>query len=426
MRNFFSILLFLIIPILSYAQGESSFGIKIGGYVKNDIIFDSRQTISLRQGHFLLFPKGPQYDVNGKDINAKASFHILAIQTRLKGVITAPDALGAKISGYFEAEFFGNSDLNINTFRLRHAFVKLTWPKTELMLGQWWHPMFITDCYPLTESFNTGAPFQPFSRNPQIRLTQTLGNLKVSASAISQIDFVSNGPDGASSVYLRNSVIPELNLTLQYGNSGDTKNLLYLFGAGGNYKKLTPRLVTEKNYQADETVDNFAGMAFLRIKLPKVTFKFEGVYGQEFYSMTMLGGYAVSSITDTLTYGWNYTPIDVLSFWSDIHSNGEKWQFGIFGGYSRNLGSKEAIERIARADDLTQSSLKQIFYSRGSDIDYVYRIAPRVLFSPGKFRFSAEVEYTAAAYGKPDSKGVVQNTEIVGNLRLLLGAYIFF
>jgi hypothetical protein len=425
MRKSLTLFLSLFLSALSFAQSDGSFGIKLGGYVKNDIIFDSRQTVALRQGHFLLFPKGPQYDINGSDINAKANYHFLAIQTRLKGVITAPDAIGAKISGYIEAEFFGNSDPNINTFRLRHAFVKLNWPKTELLLGQWWHAMFNTDCYPMTESFNTGAPFQPFSRNPQIRLTQTVGNLKVIATAMSQIDFVSNGPDGASSIYLRNSVVPELNLTLQYGNSGDTKSFLYLFGIGGDYKKLTPRLVTGKNYKADESVNNYAGMAFLKIKLPKMTFKFEGIYGQEFYSLTMLGGYAVRSITDTLTASWNYTPINVVSFWTDIHSNGEKWQFGIFGGYSRNLGSKEIIEGVAKTDP-EQSSLKPIYYSRGSDINFVYRIAPRLIFSSGKLKFSAEVEYTAAAYGKPDNKGVVRDTQVVENLRLLLGAYVFF
>jgi hypothetical protein len=277
----------------------------------------------------------------------------------------------------------------------------------------------------MTESFNTGAPFQPFSRNPQIRLTQTFNNLKVIATAMSQIDFVSNGPDGANSIYLRNSVMPELNLTFQYGNTGTTKSFLYLFGIGGDYKKLTPRLVTNKNYKADESVNNYAGMAFLKLKFPGVTLEFEGIYGQEFYSLTMLGGYAVRSITDTLTASWNYTPIDVVSFWTDIHTNGEKWQVGIFGGYSRNLGSKEIIEGVAKTDP-SQSTLKPIYYSRGSDINFVYRVAPRLIFSSGKLKFSAEVEYTAAAYGAPDEKGVVRDTQVVGNLRLLLGAYVFF
>ena len=38
---------------------------------------------------------------------------------------------------------------------------------------------------------------------------------------------------------------------------------------------------------------------------------------------------------------------------------------------------------------------------------------------------AAEIEYTAAAYGTPNSKGVVKNTTTVGNLRFLYGFYLF-
>ena len=111
------------------------FGIIFSGYVKTDLFLDSRQTVGLREGHFLLFPENEKLDADGNDINAKANYNILSIQTRVAGSITAPDALGAKTSGYIEAEFFGNSNPAINTFRLRHAWVKLNWKKTELMVG---------------------------------------------------------------------------------------------------------------------------------------------------------------------------------------------------------------------------------------------------------------------------------------------------
>ena len=38
-------------------------------------------------------------------------------------------------------------------------------------------------------------------------------------------------------------------------------------------------------------------------------------------------------------------------------------------------------------------------YGRGGNIDHAYRIAPRVVFKPGKMRFAVEVENTVAAYG---------------------------
>jgi hypothetical protein len=150
-----------------------------------------------------------------------------------------------------------------------------------------------------------------------------------------------------------------------------------------------------------------------------MTFSIEGNYGQDFYSLTMLGGYAIRSITDTLTNFQDYAPINVLALWTDIHSNGEKWQFGIFGGYTKNMGSNDIIEGITPTG-------AQMYYSRASDIDHIYRVSPRLIYTQGRLKFSAEVEYTAAAYGLPDKKGVVRDTEMVRNFRLLLGAYLLF
>ena len=98
-------------------------------------------------------------DQNGDDKNAVPNLNILAVQTRLKGTITGPDAFGAKTGGVIEAAFFGHSNSDVNGFRLRHAFLTLKWTNKTLLMGQFWHPMFVTDCFPGTVSFNTGMPF---------------------------------------------------------------------------------------------------------------------------------------------------------------------------------------------------------------------------------------------------------------------------
>ncbi|MBE3111850.1 MAG: hypothetical protein IMZ46_15320 [Acidobacteria bacterium] len=169
------------------AQSEKSqpaFGISISGFVKTDIFYDSRQTVSIREGHYLLFPKGPLLDPEGGDLNGRANFNILSVQTRLVGKITGPDALGAKTSACIEAEFFGTSDADVNGFRLRHGYLKLNWAKSELMVGQFWHPMFITESFPDVVSFDTGAPFQPFNRSPQVRYTRMFGKVSLVATAL--------------------------------------------------------------------------------------------------------------------------------------------------------------------------------------------------------------------------------------------------
>ncbi len=411
MKKHLLILFVLIFPIILVAQDNKNFGIKFSGFVKSDIFWDSRQTVDVREGHFCLYPQNEKFDINGKDVNAKSKFNILSIQTRLKGNITGPDAFGAKTSAYIEAEFFGTSNADVNGFRLRHAFAKLSWTNTELLVGQYWHPMFITGCYPGTVSFNTGAPFQPFSRNPQIRLTQNFNNFKIQLSALSQRDFTSTGPDGPSSKYLRNSVLPEMNITLQYATKFDNGNEL-LTGIGGDYKMLTPRLETDSLYKTDEKVSGFSGMAFLKYKLQPITLKFEGVYGQSPYSLTMLGGYVVHSITDINKIFVDYTTVNTLSFWADIHTNGKKIQGGLFAGYTKNLGA--------------DGNVAGPYYSRGANIAYVYRVSPRIIFNSGKMRFAGEVEYTVAAYGTTDVEGVVHNYKDICNLRLLLGVYYFF
>jgi hypothetical protein len=116
-------LTFIIAAILTVQLGaqedKNKWGIKFGGFVKNDLIYDTRQTVNAREGHFLLYPANENLDIEGTDINGQPNFNMLAIQTRLKGTITAPDALGAKMSGAIEGAFFGHSNADVNGFRLR-------------------------------------------------------------------------------------------------------------------------------------------------------------------------------------------------------------------------------------------------------------------------------------------------------------------
>jgi len=410
------------------------FGISFSGYVKTDLFFDTRQTVSPREGHFLLFPENEKPDADGVDINARSNYNFLSIQTRLAGSITGPDAIGAKTSGYIEAEFFGNINPNINTFRLRHAWVKLNWKKTELLVGQWWHPMFVPECAPATVSFNTGAPFVVFSRNPQVKITQSFGKIRVALTLLSQVDFMSEGPDGPNVKYLRNSVLPESDLQVQFLSLNKGTGTEFLLGAGVNYQVLTPRLSVTKTvtpaadivvddkvehhaavtetYKTDATTSGLACNLYSKLRLKKVTFKLGGEYGDNNNAYTMLGGYAVRSVTDTSKNLVDYINIRSFAAWAEFHTNAVKWQPGLFVAFGKNLG---ACENIYGA-----------YYTRGINIDYAYRISPRLVFNAGKFRLAGELEYTVAAYGTTNGKGMVSDPKEVGNLRFLLGVFYFF
>ena len=422
------------VPEQKSPEKKRLFGITFSGYVKTDIFYDTRQTNSLRDGHFLLFPQPKEPDADGKDINAKASYNILSIQTRLAGSIWGPDAIGAHTSGYFEAEFFGNVNPNINTFRLRHAWVKLNWPSTELMVGQWWHPMFIPDCSPGTVSFNTGAPFVVFSRNPQIRLTQNIGKFSIGLTFLSQVDFMSDGPDGANTKYLRNSVLPESDLQFQFHTVNAESGTEFLCGLGVNFQMLTPRLsatitvhpaldtvidgkvvhynAVTANYKTDVKSNSMAYNAYAKLKLRTVTFKIGGEYGGNNDAYTMIGGYVVKSVTDAGRNIVDYANIRSFASWAEFNTNATRWQPGLFIAYARNLGAGEIVTGP--------------YYARGSNIDYAYRISPRLIFNVHNFRLAGELEYTVAAYGTINEKGFVSNSSEVGNLRFLLGVYYFF
>ncbi len=407
MKKYFIIIFVVCISESFYAQdSKSGFGITLSGFVKTDIMFDTRQTVSAREGHFLLYPSPELLDLNQKDINDKPNFNILSIQSRLTGKITGPDAFGAKTSGMLEGEFFGTADGDVNGFRLRHAFIKMDWDNVSLLVGQTWHPLFVTDLVPGTVSFNTGAPFNPFSRNPQIRFTYSYDKFKFLVAALTQRDFQSKGPGEFSSSYLRNSVLPNLHGQVQFSSDG------HVVGIGFDYKQLTPRLVTTKNVSTEESISGFAATAFFKLNLEPVTIKAQGVYGGNLADLMMLGGYAIKSI-DTTNGIEQYTALKCLSAWLDV-STGKEIEVGLFAGYSKSLG----------ADDNIAGS----YFGRGTDIDNLLRISPRVQFNSEKTRISTELEYTSAGYGKPDNtdKGKIKDIKSTANIRLLVAFYYFF
>ncbi len=412
MKNKVALILLLASAMtrVSSQEADPAWGIKFSGFIKNDIFLDTRQssaTNGIREGHFYLYPDNVLYDAGMNDLNANPSFHMLGIQSRLKGDISGPDAFGAKIAGVLEAEFFGTTETDINGFRLRHAFVKMDWAKTGLLIGQYWHPLFIAESFPGTISFNTGAPFTPFSRNPQVRLTHKFGTISASATAYTQRDFVSSGPDGSSNKYMRNSGLPGLNVQLR-GQAGD----IFTGWAGIDYKNLRPELRTSANAETNVRIGSLTAFANVKIRTKPVTISLMGVWGQNASDLVMIGGYAVSEITDPGNQFKKYTNINTANAWADITTNGKRVNLGLFTGFSKNLGASETIVGSV--------------YGRGNNIDHIFRISPRVTFTEGRLSFAAEIENTSAAYGTMQTSGKVTNTESVNNTRILIATIFKF
>lgn len=419
MRKYLIIVLALISSAGLSAQEkeESKFGIKFSGFVKNDFFWDSRQTIAAREGHFLLWPAPVNLDELGIDINKQANFNFLAIQSRLIGKISGPDALGARTSGLIEGDFFAQANDNVNLFRLRHAIVKLNWEHLEVMAGQYWNPLFVTSCFPGTVSFNTGTPLQSFARNPQLRLTYQLGRVSLMAAALAQRDYATVGPQGTSSVYLRNSAVPDLHFQIHYGTSNET-GLNILTGAGVAYKKIVPRLSSNPapgvTYAVDEKVGGLTAIGFAKLSTVPVTAKLQVRYGENISDLLGISGFAVTEINNITTGEYAYTPLRSMSFWAEVQTNSNP-QLGIFGGFTSNNGTRESILATAPV------------YGLGTTIRSLYRIAPRIMYNLNKVCVAMELEYTRAAYGSDyDEFYIPAETSNVANFRILTSIYYHF
>ena len=424
---------------LKVISDENKWGVKISGYICTDLFWDTRQVIESRDGLLLLYPDNIKKDINGVDINARPSFNFLALNTRITLRIQAPDALGAKISGMIEGWFAGMSNSDMNGFSMRHAFIKFDWKTTTLLTGQTWHPLFTENCFASTVAGSAGAPFQPFSRAPQIRLTQKLFNHSSLMLYINaQRDFLSFGTAGSSSSYLRNSAIPQAGLQykIRYIQSDDSKYKTILeAGLGMDYKYIIPRVLTDSNVYTRNGVHAFAAIAYLKFKHYKTDnlsweIKTKAMYGQACNEFLMLGGYAYQYLNNfplDTKMDYQYTTLNTVASWIDVSVRIKQWETGVFGGYTQNLGSLKNIQDWHNSDS---------YLSRGYNIAYMYRLSVRAFYRMNSLQIGLEPEYTVACYGNTNnSLGEVQKTSdtypnayrnVVSNLRILLSTTLFF
>lgn len=393
-----AILIFLLFSLSGKGVfAQSMFQIRFHGLINFEMFYDTRQAVAAREGTVMLFPAGELPDPDGNDMNAVPGFHVNLLTSRLQSVITGPELLGAKSSALFEVDFLGTGPDRFSLLRMRHALAKLNWEKTELLAGQFWHPLFIPSCYPGVVHFGGGVPYNVLNRSPQIRLTHQAGNVSIMAAILSQNDFASTGPNGNSTTYLRNSGMPETWTQLIF-----EKNR-FLAGASAGILTLRPRLQTTRGYQTSENMTSLAGNIFAKYRWDKFQIKAQGTWGENMNHLIMLGGYGEAELIDPDRGIYNYTGIRTMASWIDMETTTGKWRAGLFGGFSKNLGSAVPITGT--------------IWARGSNISHIYRIAPRVGYFIERASFNLELVYDTAAYGQPDNRLRFAQTNQVTNLR---------
>lgn len=368
------------------AQG---FSLDWHGFVNPHYYADSRSVVGGREDMMLFYPKPVLLDANGNDLNDGWQANMLAITARLGLRINGPKMLGAKTSAYIEGDFTGSTNATINDLRLRHAYITLDWGHHKLLAGQYWYGMVIHEIMPMTNPLNMGAPFHCYARQPQVRYEYHHDAIEAVAVAQWQLDNMSqgllNGDSAASTLFARHSMVPEMTAQLRY------RGEKFFVGVAANLKTIQPNVQTKYTtvQPSSDLYSSFSWSLFGKATLGPVTVKAQTLLNNSLYEGCSLGGYLM--LADSSFQDWHFNTV-----WLDIERNAGHWRPGIFLGFAKNLDYGNHAGAI--------------IFGRGHDIEYLWRIQPRLTYTTGNgLSFTGEAEYTRAGYADP-----------VGNIRLSL------
>jgi len=421
MKTFCALSFLLLLPFVLFGQEKNEKPIQLYGFIRNALYADSYRGVDATQDQFYLLPLYAGTDANGDHINEDFQSNMTAIASRLGTRITGPEVLGAKSSAQIEFDFGGLTSLYPSVFRIRHAYMKLNWEQSALTVGQTWHPFWGDAICPHVASLNTGAPFQPFNRSPQVRFDYNLNeSLSIIASAVYENQYTSKGfytivNDVDKTMPLRYSGLPELVLMAKYKHNNIT------LGMGAEYKSILPIDITSPDGDVSDNIDNYKTsitnnsyglVAYGNYTKDKLYILLKGVYGQNLTHLTMPGGYGVKSV-DATTGAYEYTNYNNYAALANI-TYGKKWQAGLFLGYGANMGTSDALVAIDGAAKTAGTF---------TSVESMYRIAPSATLNVSSFRISAEYEITSADYGSGTmnlSDGLYSSTVNATNHRLLI------
>lgn len=394
------------------------------GFIRNYFTFDSRECIAGTGDLYFYMPKDEAWNqaedeqyisgVERQDLNAVSSFRFLSLTTRVGLNIVDYKWRNTEFSGKIEADFFAgisNKPGDVKQthavsgtaqFRLRQAYVTLGWDslkmsdkdfaRVDLTIGQTWHPMAADLCDVI--SLNSGAPFGPFNRSPQVKVDARLGKyVTLTGALLWQMQYNSIGPDGQSAEYILYSKTPEAYL----GVSAQAKGFLVRVGA--DVLSISPRHIGKLNgvdVRVNDRITTASPFLYLQYKKGEFSIKAKSIFAEAGEHMNLNGGYGVKAVNPDGSY--SYTPTRSSASWISIVYGGkvgaqedkhpQKMQGILFGGYVQNFGTKEAL---ANASDF--------YYPRANNMNRMWRLSPTLLYTVGKFQIGLEYEITSVQYG---------------------------
>ena len=372
----------------AFAQEEKPAHFKLYGFIRNYMVADSRAVNAGTEDLYFYMPKGKDM-TNGFDANAGFNWRFVSLTTRL-GLDVSGYKWGAMgVSGKVEADFYALSG-STPILRLRQAFMKLTWDNSPvaLTIGQAWHPMAAD--MPHMNNLETGAPFNPFNRSPQLTMDLALGSgFSLTASLLYLNHYLPTGPAGKSKDYYKYGM-PEAYLGFTY------KSSQFLAKVGVDAVNMRPYR-TIKDWRVQDSaspatievksfLSTFSPFLFAQYTNGKFQLRAKSILAQAGEHMNLLSGYGVHSFNSDGTI--TYTPMqDWASFVS--FSYGKRFQVMCMLGYMKQLGTTKDL-----ADN-------QLWLNTAADtkIQRAFRATPTVAWNLGKFTVSLEYNLTAAEFG---------------------------
>ena len=395
MKRVFSAIALMLFVGVGFAQ-DKVVKAEIYGFIRNYFTYDSRSCVQSNEGLFNMLPNDVNEGANGEDLNAIPSVRFLSMTTRFGLNVTGPEIWGAKSTAKIESDFCGASSGTAFNLRIRQAYAKLAWEKSDLLVGQAWHPMS-GDLMPEVFSLATGAPFNPFNRSPQVRYNYVPAKgLSFTAAALYQYQYTSVGLDGkTSNTYQRNAMVPELFV----GMTAKGKHLTG--GWGVNASTIAPRVVAG-NIRVDERLTSYSAMVFGSLKVSDLSVRAKATYGQNTSHMQQPTGYG---IVETFDNGVNnYESMQLGSVWLTA-MYGKKLRYGFFAGWLKNFGS-------------AGKDFQSLVVRNNTGMDQAYRFSPIVTYKVQNMQIGLEYEHTATAYGDYQPSGMVTDTDWVANHRV--------
>lgn len=407
---------------------------KLYGFIRNYFTYDSRESISGTADLYSYQPRDEQWNMTEaeaaasgmerQDLNAVSTFRFLSLTTRVGLDIVGYKWRGTEFGAKIEADFYaglstkgkGTHSLSgVAQLRMRQAYLTLGWDslrmnnkdyaRVDLLLGQTWHPMAADHSDVI--ALNSGAPFGPFSRTPQVKMDARLGKyVTLTAVGLWQMQYNSIGPDGQSAEYIAYAKTPEAYLGLSFHDKG------WLVRAGVDVLSICPRhrgIIVNPNSSVDtvqvnvkDRITTASPFVYVQYKKGEFSFKAKSIFAEAGEHMNLNGGYGVSK--ENADGSREYTPMRNSSSWISIVYGGkvgaqedkhpQKLQGILFAGYIYNFGTKSAL-----ATDASGKFIGLYNNPRGGNIHQMYRVSPTIVYTIGKFQLGCEYEITSVQYG---------------------------